>query len=80
MTDIPQRPRPFANGLAIGTMVARAANHGSKWVCVLELEGIERMPEAFSAAVARQKLWQADRKDQLKLVPPDGAAAASSLS
>jgi hypothetical protein len=34
------------------------------------LEGIERMPESFSAAVARQELRQANREDPLKLVPP----------
>ena len=33
-------------------------------------EGIERMPESFSAAVARQELRQANREDPLKLVPP----------
>ena len=34
------------------------------------LEGIERNAGSVSAAVARQELRQADRKDQLKLVPP----------
>ena len=48
MSDISQRSRPFADRLAIGVIVTRAANDGSKWVSVL-VEGkigkFKRMPQ-----------------------------------
>src|SRR4029077_3452115 len=34
-SNIPQRSRPFADRLAIGVIVTRAANDRTKWVCVL---------------------------------------------
>ena len=33
--DVAQRPRPFADCLAIDFIVTRAANDGTEWVCVL---------------------------------------------
>src|ERR1700735_4532552 len=48
VSDISQRPRPFADCLAIDFIVTRAANDGIKWICVL-VEGntreFERMPQ-----------------------------------
>ena len=35
LSDIPQRSRPLADRLAIDFIVTRAANDGSKWICVL---------------------------------------------
>jgi len=35
MSDISERSRPFADRLAINFIVTRAANDGSKWICVL---------------------------------------------
>jgi hypothetical protein len=34
-SNIPQRSRPLADGLVVGGAAARAANDGSKWICVL---------------------------------------------
>jgi hypothetical protein len=50
MSNIPQRSRPFADRLAIGTMVTRAANDGGEWICGLvewETAKFERMPQKF---------------------------------
>ena len=35
MSDISERPCPFADRLAIDFIVTRAANDRSKWICVL---------------------------------------------
>ena len=48
MSDISERSCPFADRLAIGVIVTRAANDGSKWICVLvewKIGKFERMPQ-----------------------------------
>ena len=48
MSDISQCPSPFADRLAIDFIVTRAANDGSKWVCMLVEQKtceFERIPQ-----------------------------------
>jgi hypothetical protein len=50
MSHIPQRARPFADRLTIGTIGARAANDDSKRVCVpveWEIGKFERLSQKF---------------------------------
>jgi hypothetical protein len=34
LSDMPQRSRPFADHLIVGATATRAADDGSKWICV----------------------------------------------
>jgi hypothetical protein len=48
MSDISERPGPFADRLAIDFIVTRAANDGRKWICVIveaKIREFERMPQ-----------------------------------
>ena len=58
MSDIPQRSRPFADRLAIDSIVTRAANYGSKRVCVSvewKTGKFERMPQKSVGLIAALK-------------------------